>query len=238
MQLTCRRVFPILIRLQSFLRVSKRSQKDPSPRYHQYSITWGARLCARHLPKKQSRYMGIPVDPDENIVVTCGSTEAMMAAMMTVTIRAIKWLSLIPSTKTTVPIRFFRAQSLSIFLPLQSTQFRFWSTGARTPSVKTGQRLLFFATLQIRAEKCLRAKLDFIASLCKKYDAYCITDEVYEHIVNAPCRHTYMASLPGCSSAPLAALLCPRRTRLQDGVWDTPSPRLELPSALRKCMTF
>ena len=89
--------------------------KDPSPRYHQYSITWGAQAMRQALAEKQSRYMGIPVDPDENIVVTCGSTEAMMAAMMTVTNPGDKvWLSLVPSTKTTVPIRFFRVQSLSM----------------------------------------------------------------------------------------------------------------------------
>lgn len=57
---------------------------DPKPLYHQYSITW-AQAMREALAAKQEHFMGMPVNPNENIVVTCGSTEAMMAAMMTVT---------------------------------------------------------------------------------------------------------------------------------------------------------
>ena len=52
---------------------------------HQYSVTWGAQNFREALAAKQSRFMGRPIDPDTEIVVTCGSTEAMMAAMLTVT---------------------------------------------------------------------------------------------------------------------------------------------------------
>lgn len=58
---------------------------DPKPLYHQYSITWGSQAMREALAAKQEHFMGMPVDPNQNIVVTCGSTEAMMAAMMTVT---------------------------------------------------------------------------------------------------------------------------------------------------------
>ena len=53
--------------------------------FHQYSITWGAQNFREALADKQSRYMGRTIDPNSEIVVTCGSTEAMMCAMMTVT---------------------------------------------------------------------------------------------------------------------------------------------------------
>jgi len=53
--------------------------------FHQYSITWGAKNFREALAEKQSRLMGFSIDPEREIVVTCGSTEAMMAAMMTVT---------------------------------------------------------------------------------------------------------------------------------------------------------
>lgn len=58
---------------------------DPKPLYHQYSITWGSQAMREALAAKQEHFMGMPIDPNQNIVVTCGSTEAMMAAMMTVT---------------------------------------------------------------------------------------------------------------------------------------------------------
>jgi aminotransferase len=51
---------------------------------HQYAITWGAQNFREALATKQSKYMGLSIDPATQIVVTCGSTEAMMAAMMTV----------------------------------------------------------------------------------------------------------------------------------------------------------
>ena len=51
---------------------------------HQYAITWGAQNFREALARKQSRFMGMPVNPDTDIVVTCGSTEAMMCSMMTV----------------------------------------------------------------------------------------------------------------------------------------------------------
>ena len=56
------------------------SEKGP----HQYSVTWGAQNFRESLAKKQSRFMGLDLNPDENIVVTCGSTEAMRTAMMSV----------------------------------------------------------------------------------------------------------------------------------------------------------
>lgn len=58
---------------------------DPKPLYHQYSITWGSQAMREALAAKQEHFMGMPINPNENIVITCGSTEAMMAAMMTVT---------------------------------------------------------------------------------------------------------------------------------------------------------
>ena len=61
-------------------RLAQVSKED----FHQYSITWGAQNFREALAAKQSRFMGIDIDPDTEIVVTCGSTEAMMAAMMTV----------------------------------------------------------------------------------------------------------------------------------------------------------
>ena len=51
--------------------------------FHQYAVTWGAPRFREALASKNSRFMGIPIDPDEHLVVTCGSTEAMMVAMMT-----------------------------------------------------------------------------------------------------------------------------------------------------------
>ena len=82
-----------------------------SGEYHQYSVTWGAPSFRQALAKKQSRFMGLDLDPDANIVVTCGSTEAMMAAMMTACNPGDKVVIFPPFTRTTRPTRFFQEQS-------------------------------------------------------------------------------------------------------------------------------
>ena len=193
MQLTFRRVFPILIRLQSSLRVSKRSQGI----LRRATITWGAQAMRQALAEKQSRYMGIPVDPDENIVVTCGSTEAMMAAMMTVTN---------PGDKVVIFSPFYEnygadtilSGAMPVYVPLNPPQFDFDRKVLERAFCENRPKAIVLCNPSNPCGKVFtREELEFIASLCKKYDAYCITDEVYEHIVYAPCKHTYMASLPG-----------------------------------------
>ncbi|MFQ7392930.1 MAG: hypothetical protein ACLRM9_06480 [Collinsella aerofaciens] len=79
---------------------------DPNPLYHQYSITWGSQAMREALAAKQEHFMGMPGTPT-NIVVTCGSTEAMMAAMMTVTNPATRSSSSRRSTRTTAPTQSF-----------------------------------------------------------------------------------------------------------------------------------
>lgn len=171
--------------------------RDPSPRYHQYSITWGAQAMRQALAEKQSRYMGIPVDPDENIVVTCGSTEAMMAAMITVTN---------PGDKVVIFSPFYEnygadtilSGAKPVYVPLNPPQFDFDRKALEHAFCENRPKAIVLCNPSNPCGKVFtREELEFIASLCKKYDAYCITDEVYEHIVYAPCKHTYMASLPG-----------------------------------------
>ena len=166
--------------------------RDPSPCYHQYSITWGAQAMRQALAEKQSRYMGIPVDPDENIVVTCGSTEAMMAAMMTVTN---------PGDKVVIFSPFYEnygadtilSGAMPVYVPLNPSQFDFDRKALEHAFCENRPKAIVLCNPSNPCGKVFtREELEFIASLCKKYDAYCITDEVY-----APCKHTYMASLPG-----------------------------------------
>ena len=143
---------------------------DPKPLYHQYSITWGSQAMREALAAKQEHFMGMPVDPNQNIVVTCGSTEAMMAAMMTVTN---------PGDKVVIFSPFYENYGADTIL-----------SGAEPIYVPLNPPTFDF-------DRETLEELTFIADLCKKYDAYCITDEVYEHIVYAPHEHVYMATLPG-----------------------------------------
>ena len=163
---------------------------------HQYAVTWGAQNFREALARKQSRFMGMPIDPDSEIVVTCGSTEAMMAAMMTVTD---------PGDKVAVFSPFYENYGADtilcgaepIYVPLTPPDFGF-DPQALEDAFRQGAKALILCNPSNPCGKVFtRAELNVIADLAKKYDAYVITDEVYEHIVYAPHEHVYMASLPG-----------------------------------------
>lgn len=169
---------------------------DPKPLYHQYSITWGSQAMREALAAKQEHFMGIPVNPNENIVVTCGSTEAMMAAMMTVTN---------PGDKVVIFSPFYENYGADtilsgaepIYVPLNPPTFDFDREVLEAAFRDNDPKAIVLCNPSNPCGKVFtREELTLIADLCKKYDAYCITDEVYEHIVYAPHEHVYMATLP------------------------------------------
>mgnify|MGYP000332036492 FL=1 len=170
---------------------------DPEPLYHQYSITWGSQAMREALATKQEHFMGMPINPNENIVVTCGSTEAMMAAMMTVTN---------PGDKVVIFSPFYENYGADtilsgaepIYVPLNPPAFDFDRETLEAAFRDNDPKAIVLCNPSNPCGKVFtREELTFIADLCKKYDAYCITDEVYEHIVYAPHEHVYMATLPG-----------------------------------------
>lgn len=170
---------------------------DPEPLYHQYSITWGSQAMREALATKQEHFMGMPINPNENIVVTCGSTEAMMAAMMTVTN---------PGDKVVIFSPFYENYGADtilsgaepIYVPLNPPTFDFDREVLEAAFRDNEPKAIVLCNPSNPCGKVFtREELTFIADLCKKYDAYCITDEVYEHIVYAPHEHVYMATLPG-----------------------------------------
>lgn len=170
---------------------------DPKPLYRQYSITWGSQAMREALAAKQEHFMGMPVDPNQNIVVTCGSTEAMMAAMMTVTN---------PGDKVVIFSPFYENYGADtilsgaepIYVPLNPPTFDFDRKTLEAAFRDNDPKAIVLCNPSNPCGKVFtREELTFIADLCKKYDAYCITDEVYEHIVYAPHEHVYMATLPG-----------------------------------------
>lgn len=170
---------------------------DPEPLYHQYSITWGSQAMREALAAKQEHFMGMPINPNENIVVTCGSTEAMMAAMMTVTN---------PGDKVVIFSPFYENYGADtilsgaepVYVPLNPPAFDFDREVLEAAFRDNDPKAIVLCNPSNPCGKVFtREELTFIAELCKKYDAYCITDEVYEHIVYAPHEHVYMATLPG-----------------------------------------
>ena len=164
--------------------------------FHQYSITWGAQGFREALAAKQTRFMGHPVDPNREIVVTCGSTEAMMAAMMTVTN---------PGDKVVIFSPFYENYGADtilsgaepVYVPLHLPEFNFDPAELEQAFQQHPKALILCNPSNPCGKVFTKEELLFIADLAQKYDTYVITDEVYEHIVYAPHKHVYFASLPG-----------------------------------------
>ena len=164
--------------------------------FHQYSITWGAQNFREALAEKQTRFMGRKIDPNGEIVVTCGSTEAMMAAMMSVTN---------PGDKVIVFSPFYENYGADtilsgaepIYVPLIPPAFTFDADVLEDAFRQHPKALILCNPSNPCGKVFTREELLIIADFAKKYDTFVITDEVYEHILYAPHVHTYMASLPG-----------------------------------------
>ncbi len=163
---------------------------------HQYAITWGAQNFREALAEKQTHFMGRRIDPNSEIAVTCGSTEAMMAAMMTVAN---------PGDKVIVFSPFYENYGADtilsgaepIYVPLVPPEFSFDPEVLENAFKQNPAAIILCNPSNPCGKVFTEEELTIIADLAKKYDAYVITDEVYEHIVYAPHKHVYMASLPG-----------------------------------------
>ena len=163
---------------------------------HQYALTWGAQNFREALARKIAHFSGMQVDPDREIVVTCGSTEAMMAAMLSVAD---------PGDKVVIFSPFYENYGADtilsgaepVYVPLTPPEFTF-DADVLEAAFRQGARIMILCNPSNPCGKVFtRHELEIIADLAKKYDAYVITDEVYEHIIYEPNRHTYLAALPG-----------------------------------------
>lgn len=163
---------------------------------HQYSITFGDPEFRRALAEKQSRFMGMDIDPETEITVTCGSTEAMMSSVLTVAD---------PGDKVVIFSPFYENYGADtilsgaepVYVPLIPPDFHFDPDALEDAFRQHPKAMILCNPSNPTGKVFTREELEFIASLAVKYDTYVITDEVYEHIIYEPYRHTYIASLPG-----------------------------------------
>lgn len=164
---------------------------------HQYALTWGAQNFREALARKQEHFSGMKIDADKEIVITCGSTEAMMAAMLSVCN---------PGDKVVVFSPFYEnygadailSNAEPVYVPLKPPAFDFDPEELEAAIKKLGVKALILCNPSNPCGKVFsKEELTIIADLVKKYDIYVITDEVYEHIIYAPYEHTYIATLPG-----------------------------------------
>ena len=163
---------------------------------HQYSITWGAQNFREALAKKQSKFMGIPIDGQTEIVVTCGSTEAMIVSMMTVVNPGDKVIVFSPFYENYTADAILSGAD-AIYVHLRPPYFGFNVDELESAFQQNPKALILCNPSNPSGKVFTLEELEIIARFAIKYDVFVITDEVYEHIVYEPNRHIYIASLPG-----------------------------------------
>lgn len=163
---------------------------------HQYSVTWGAQNFRESLAKKQEKFMGISINPNENIVVTCGSTEAMMTAMMSVCNPGDKVIVFSPFYENYTADTILSG-SEPIYVQLKPPAFEFDKNELRAAFEQKPKALILCNPSNPTGKVFSKEELQYIADLAVEFDTFIITDEVYEHMVYPPYKHTYIASLPG-----------------------------------------
>lgn len=163
---------------------------------HQYAVTWGAPRFREALARKLTRFMGIAIDPEREIVVTCGSTEAMMAAMMTVCNPGDKVIVFSPFYENYAADAILSGAQ-PIYVSLRPPEFNFNAAELEKAFQMRPKALILCNPSNPTGKVFTRAELEQIAEFAQKYDVFVITDEVYEHIIYHPYEHVYFATLPG-----------------------------------------
>jgi aminotransferase len=185
--------FPDFDPPEELLAALERATRGP---HHQYAVTWGAPRFRQALARKISHFTGLAVDPDTQLVVTCGSTEAMMVAMMT---------ACNPGDKVVVFSPFYENYAADailsgaepIYVPLHAPDFHFDSGELARAFAQKPKAIIVCNPSNPTGKVFTRAELLEILKLAEQHDAFVITDEPYEHLVYAPHEHVYCAALPG-----------------------------------------
>ena len=169
---------------------------------HQYAVTWGAPELREALAEKVGRYTGRPVDPATELVVTCGATEAMMVAIMTVCDPGDR-VGLFSPFYENYGADALLAGAEPVHVPLHPPEYRFDPAELRRAFAGGLKAFVLCNPSNPCGRVFTREELGQLAALAEEFDVWVLTDEVYEHIVFPPHQHTYFSTLPGMAERTL-----------------------------------
>jgi aminotransferase len=164
--------------------------------FHQYAITWGARNLREAIAAKFERFYGVPVDPETQVTVCCGSTEAMVSTLLAVLDPGDEIVIFEPFYENYGPGAIF-AGARPVYVPLEAPDFRFDPERLERAFTPRTRAIVFNSPNNPTGKVFTRAELESIAELCQRHDVLAITDEIYEHIVFDGRQHIPIATLPG-----------------------------------------
>lgn len=163
---------------------------------NQYAITWGAKNFRNAIAEKSAWYLGLEVDPERHVTVTCGSTEAMIAAMMAITNAGDEVVVFEPFYENYGPDAILSGATPR-YVTLHMPDWSFDEDELAAAFNNRTKAIIINTPNNPTGKVFSRAEMEFIASLCQKWDVIAITDEIYEHILFNGKEHIAMASLDG-----------------------------------------
>jgi aminotransferase len=175
--------------------VKEAARRAISDEINQYAITWGARSLREAVAKQFERLYRVPVDPEREITVTCGSTEAMIAALMAILDPGDEVVVFEPFYENYGPDAILSG-AVPRFVRLRPPDWTF-DPGELARAFGPKTRAIIVNTPNNPTGKVFsRDELETIAALCREHDAVAVTDEIYEHILYDGAVHVPMATLP------------------------------------------
>jgi aspartate/methionine/tyrosine aminotransferase len=163
---------------------------------NQYAITWGSKTFRDAITAKYKRTYGIELDPEREITVTCGSTEGMMAALMAVTNPGDEVVIFEPYYENYGPDTLLCGADRK-FVKMYPPDWSFDREELRRAFSPRTKAIILCTPNNPSGRVFNREELEFIAGLCQEFDALCITDEIYEHILYDGTEHIPMMTIPG-----------------------------------------
>lgn len=162
---------------------------------NQYAITWGARDFRHALAQKHRRCSGVDVDPEREITVTCGSTEAMLSALLATVEPGEEVVVFEPWYENYGPDTILSG-AVPVYVKLHPPDFSFDPDELRQAFSPRTKGIIVNTPHNPTGKVFTRQELEQIAALVNEFDALVYTDEIYEHIVYAGSEHVYPQSLP------------------------------------------
>lgn len=164
--------------------------------YNQYSITWGSPRLRQAICEKARRFNGIDADPELNVTVTCGATEAMMSALLAIIDPGDEVVIFEPYYENYGPDSIISGAK-PVYVPLIEPDFTFDPDALRAAFSERTKAIIINTPHNPSGKVFSRKELELIAELCEQHDALVVTDEIYEHIVYDGARHLSPAAVPG-----------------------------------------
>lgn len=167
---------------------------------NQYAITWGSKDFRDSIARKTRSYLGLEIDPETEITVTCGSTEGMIAAMMATVDPGEEVIVFEPFYENYAPDAIL-SDARPRHVPLRAPDWSFDREELRRTFNDKTKAIILCNPNNPTGKVFTQEEMEFIAGLCQEFDALCFTDEIYEHILypreGADIRHISMAQIAG-----------------------------------------